>query len=41
MIEFTAPEDRVIRSAIHKVTDNLDEKSIQILACIKLNSKRL
>lgn len=40
MIEFTAPEDRVIRSVTRKVTDGvtekvtdrLDEKSIQILA---------
>ena len=42
MIEFTAPEDRIIRSVTHKVTDRvtekvtdrLDEKSIQILALI-------
>ncbi len=42
MIEFTAPDDRVIRSVTRKVTDkvtekvtdNLDEKSIQILALI-------
>ena len=42
MIEFTAPEDRVIRSVTckvtdrvtEKVTDNLDEKSIRILALI-------
>ena len=38
MIEFTAPEDRVIRSVTRKVTDrvtdNLDEKSIQILELI-------
>lgn len=42
MIEFTAPEDRVIRSVTRKVTDrvtdkvtdNLDEKTIQILALI-------
>ena len=42
MIKFTAPEDRIIRSATHKVTDRvtekvtdrLDEKSIQILALI-------
>ena len=42
MIEFTAPEDRIIRSVTRKVTDrvrekvidNLDEKAIQILALI-------
>lgn len=42
MIEFTAPEDRVIRSVTRKVTDrvtekvtdNLDEKTIQILTLI-------
>ena len=42
MIKFTAPENRVIRSVTHKVTDrvtekvtdNLDEKSIQILTLI-------
>ena len=42
MIEFTAPEDRIIRSVTRKVTDGvtekvtdrLDEKSIQILALI-------
>lgn len=42
MIEFTAPEDRVIRSVTRKVTDGvtekvtdrLDEKSIQILSLI-------
>lgn len=42
MIEFTAPEDRVIRSVTHKatdrvtdkVTDNLDEKSMLILTLI-------
>mgnify|MGYP002233164191 CR=1 FL=1 len=39
MIEFTAPEDRVIRSVTRKVTDrvtekvtdNLDAKSLQII----------
>ena len=42
MIEFTAPEDRIIRSVTHKVTDRvtekvtdrLDAKSIQILTLI-------
>ena len=42
MIEFIAPEDRIVRSATHKVTDrvtdkvtdNLDEKSLHILALI-------
>ena len=38
MIEFTAPDDRVIREVTDKVTDrvtdNLDEKSIKILALI-------
>ncbi len=38
MIEFTAPEDRIVRSVTHRVTDrvtdNLDEKYIQILALI-------
>lgn len=42
MIEFNAPEDRVIRSVTRKVTDrvadkvtdDLDEKSIQILALL-------
>ena len=42
MIEFTAPENRVIRSNTHKVTDrvtekvtdNLDEKSIQVLGLL-------
>ena len=34
MIEFIAPEDRIIRSVTGRVTDNLDEKAIQILALI-------
>ena len=42
MIEFTAPEDRVIRSVTRKVTDRvtekvtdtLDEKSVRILELI-------
>lgn len=42
MIEFTAPEDRIIRSVTRKVTDRvtekvtdcLDAKSIQILTLI-------
>ena len=34
MIEFTAPEDRVIRSVTRKVTDTLDEKSVRILDLI-------
>lgn len=34
MTEFTAPEDRIVRSVTHRVTDNLDEKCIQILALI-------
>lgn len=34
MIEFTAPEDRVIRSVTRKVTDILDEKSVRILDLI-------
>lgn len=34
MIKFTAPDDRVIREVTDRVTDNLDEKSIKILALI-------
>lgn len=41
MIEFTAPNDRIIWSDTHKVTDkvtdNLDEKSTKILALISEN----
>ena len=41
MIEFTAPEDRIVRSAGNKVAetanDNLDEKSLRILALLADN----
>lgn len=34
MIEFTAPEDRIVQPVTRKVTERLDEKSMQILDLI-------